>query len=197
MKTIKKTILLTALCMAIVAAAATADPINQPVIGTWNSGTRGVIDWPRESHMTVGLELPVLRSGIIIGIFTVDYIGSINAWGRFQSHDATAQIQPGDIVVIPDADLTPQPTVAAADIQTTSVLWGSPGGYTLWCLINRGSVDGLRPLMHGAVLRGGTNAGDFTVSFVGKRRSYGMLVLAPDLMAPLPAPSELIVRFTP
>ena len=176
MKKTQRILLLTVVALALVTAGARAQEARLlPVLQAWQNGTAGLAERPLDVRLQKGHELPVVRGGAIIGIFTVTFCGEVNVWGRFASHDAQGQLQPGDMIVLPASTEKPPRKRLTGK---THVLYGVAGPTTVWCFLNRGTADGLRNGTTGTAWLGENNVGEFQVVFTGSGRAYGFLMLS-------------------
>ncbi|MEW5947416.1 MAG: hypothetical protein AB1742_14595 [bacterium] len=144
------------------------------VISAWRAGTRGVVETYPLKDVTAGREFPVVRNGEITGIFTVYYAGVYHAWGEFTGREPELSLDPGDDVVIFPAE-PPSAVKRETTKEPVRARYCIPAGYTMRCLINAGTEDGLKSGDAAAAYLGKKPAGAFELIQAGKRVSHGLL----------------------
>ena len=156
------------------AAAIAGEPPSREILAAWEKGKRGIIDIYKVQNLQAGQEFPVVRDDAITGIFTIYYVGKLNAWGTFSSHSPEAKLHAGDKVIL----IPPSPAAKKKQkrsIVISHILYAIPTGFTTFCFITGGEAEGIHTGGMADVFNKKVPAGTFNVMFAGEHRSYGML----------------------
>ena len=140
-------------------------------------GTQGVFnrdDITPDIKIPIGQEYPVLREDKIIGLFEITYIGKMNVWGNFYTHDKEKiQLKRDDQIIIPAKPPSRPPEERPINETPSRILFAWTDGAMFWCFIDRGAIDGIDGGDRPEPMRGSIDDGDFEVVFAGRAYSCG------------------------
>jgi hypothetical protein len=142
---------------------------REPLVAVYNHGMLGVIASPAVKYIALGQEYPVVRNDMVIGLLRVTDVGKMNIWGAFESSDPHQTLRGGDAVVVTtEPYIRTEPVVGDENDVAGRVVFAVRDGVTVWCVADRGAIDGFRGGDKASIVNDDGRADAFNALYSGR-----------------------------